>query len=60
MNGKKTNIAAKTWAKKTKLELEKLGLAYFWQSQLENSIIKWGTFIKERCSVIERDKIYFR
>jgi hypothetical protein len=51
------NIKVDGWAKKLKEELEKIRLAYIWQSQSEINVNIWN-IIRERCNDIERQNIF--
>jgi hypothetical protein len=52
------NPKAEGWAKKLKGELERIELAYIWQSQAENNANKLCKILRERCNDIERQCIF--
>jgi alpha-glucosidase (family GH31 glycosyl hydrolase) len=48
----------KSWVKKMKEALERIGLAYIWHDQQERNISRLNTVITETCNGIERQNIF--
>jgi hypothetical protein len=54
----KGNMRFKSWAKKMKEELQRIGLAYIWHSQQEWDTSRLRRIIRERCNDIERKNLF--
>jgi hypothetical protein len=51
------NLKVDGWAKKLKVELEKMGLAYIWQNQIKINVTICKT-IRERCNDIQKQNMF--
>jgi hypothetical protein len=56
----KDNIKSDSWAKRVKEELEKIGLASFWQNQYEHNNSVMCRVVKGRCDDIKRQNLFLR
>lgn len=48
------NLKVESGAKKLKEELERIELAYIWQSRAESNAVEICKIIRERCNDVER------